>query len=782
MQEVLTECLPLDRAERDLEIDLQYICTTIKQADVCDLNDSRNIYIHLFELLCKTEDNVYLQTRIEQCLERAIQFKLLALFKQNVNVNDSTLFSWIEFVQVHFKQFELFYNCALQPFIVFFQDENTTPFTIQHKHPFKMCTEQLQQLLHTYEPFLLDIVVVEVDTYINIAKSYLESSSTKEPIILNRYIQQSNYLKKWMEICKTFKLCTPNSTPYIGIKNLHESLISYLPKNFLTQFQCPKQVFSCLRKLVSMSIQHTKTFSPRSTKHADIVHSSLTEVCDHFLLREQWTMSSLCLHRYSDNIEDCKMTSIFFWQEMLDAFRNMDVKKCKLYYSQMYSDGHPLHSMSPFSHQCIQQYLCNYTKLLAHTLSGSTDSIRNIWTFIAELFDTENGRSLAFNAVVEILYSKNVNESKTEKEWVTGFYRILVESNKHIHSDICGFLSLWNYIKHKDVCLEELLVSHIQPAIMNRTLNVSLHDHLLIQCIESYHSQSTRNYESFRDMLSEYQHRSFHKDAFVLKQDVWKQLPQHKHITNHRFIHYLLQKETEQFNSVFDKRSIEWNNWMSMCTTEYTWQLPDDTSIQIQIHTNLTIANICMHIHEHGIMTLQNLMERCSLYNGVVLDKDSLCQVLNVLIKENILENVSEDNSHNSPRQNYVEHLKHFVKLKMPEKSVSKPIQISNDTLQFISEVLTLQKQVKCANVVEKKKLLYEKKNIVQSQIVKHLKARFTENNIEHMSKNVLFDSVKKHNSIFEVGEELFESALETLQMKDYIAYDKYLNGFIYVP
>ena len=118
----------------------------------------------------------------------------------------------------------------------------------------------------------------------------------------------------------------------------------------------------------------------------------------------------------------------------------------------------------------------------------------------------------------------------------------------------------------------------------------------------------------------------------------------------------------------------------------------------------------------------------------------------------------------------------------MPEKSVSKPIQISNDTLQFISEVLTLQKQVKCANVVEKKKLLYEKKNIVQSQIVKHLKARFTENNIEHMSKNVLFDSVKKHNSIFEVGEELFESALETLEMKDYIAYDKYLNGFIYVP
>ena len=147
MQTVLVEDLQIDRISRTtqyLEENLQCICKNIKQASIYDLNASRIIYTHLFELLCDTEENLSFQLRIEQYLHCAIQHKLIVLFNDNVNMKEESLSQWITFVQEHFEQFRLFYDRALQPFIVFTQDEHLTPYLKEYTHPFSHCQKQLE--------------------------------------------------------------------------------------------------------------------------------------------------------------------------------------------------------------------------------------------------------------------------------------------------------------------------------------------------------------------------------------------------------------------------------------------------------------------------------------------------------------------------------------------------------------------------------------------------------------------------------------------------------------
>jgi hypothetical protein len=797
------------------------VCQSIKRVNIDnDIDDgTRTIYIQIFELLCNIEDHPHVHQAVVQQIEDAVQCKLVHYFQQKVHLEEHTLLYWNEFIEKHFQQFEAFYNKAFQPFIVFAQDAYATPFVKNIHHPFYTCVSQMKVLFQSHYQLLEELIISEIQLYVKCATEYVVCPTDHEEVLSPRYLHQLHILQNWIVLSPPFLNTTTHTQNRTGsaIESIEIYFVSYLQNNILHQCNTPQQLFTRLRKILSVSIQHFKTFSVRPADDLqqcdqpnptdDIECRVFHHMSVYFSLQEQWSMSSLCFHNHSNETNSHSGSSIFVWKDVLDAFINKDVKLCQLYWSQMYSDEHPLHNRSPFTNKDIRQYLCNCTAFAAQASSSSVESMRDLWSFIYRFFEDGPIQLQVFNTVGHIMHTThmcerlpvgNTDKDHQETEWCIDTFAALFE-HRHTPADVCGFIALWQSITDKNVFMEQLFMRHIQPAILTKTLNVSLFDQMFMQYIESHQSQCTHHFGSLRDMLREYQYRSHHNDAYVINTHMWKGLSPHKPSANHPQIEAVLQSETDKYHKTFQKRTVNWNTWVSMCTTEYTWKFNHKKPLLMTLYSNITIANICLYIHEQNTVSVDVFIQHHHRHHhqhdytqhqsNSCIGNSTWCLILNELVKDNILEKVYlSDNSETGcvDDDDTVLIETDLVRLRIPTTTaplqLPLPTRISQSALQRIHKLFVCEADANTLHNTQKHKALYEMKSVIQSVIMARLKSGYASDRLKHISSEDLFSQTQKHLVMFEIPKPMFQEVLDTLVTKEYVDYDPSQTGYLYIP
>lgn len=765
---------------------LHNICAMITRANVDDASATEKIYTHLFQLICDHDHIANFQKYVFVELKETIEAKLLTFFHTKINICHHTLGNIVQFMKVDIQQFEHFFECSLQPWIVYEQDQSTTPCMKMLQHPFNMCKDTISKVLTLYQSLWSSVVKQHVELYIQYMLSSLRVDSTHQ-MCYQKYTEYAHILSEWMTLCTKYKV-------HFNISNyVYKHLILHIPIDFLTQSEKASDVFLVLRNIVTRSIHHHKLFF-HSTQddEQDVRYNILRLLCHRFELRNHWSKSVLCV-KYTYTPTEQDDTILFFWKDMYHAFCVLDTQRCLQYYKMMYIEGHPLHSIVPFTRKNIMTYFCKYLEVIAHRMVCTIPMLCKVWFFINELFEGIVDDTLfCFDEIVNILYSRFLKKHGSAASFLTALYNHLVHNQPSIHtpSYLKGFFSLWSLSTSCDQFLNNVLMSHIQPAILSRTFDINVHNQLLVQWSQSYAEQSTHSILCLRELIKEYQHRSFHKDAFVIQNVYWKNVPYFDHqMTTHEMIRKALKQKKTLYENQHTRRNIQWSGWLTLCVTEFTWIQPDSSTISMRLYTNAIITSICMNIHENETIDVFTCKQRSNI--PTECPDELWISFLMILLNEHLIECIScampsmkKEDSSNECCSSDMLHNDSRIRLCMPTTNYSTKFPISVSKMKdcetvlerMFSQVPTLQNHPH-----KKSNHLCDEIEVIQTSILHFLKRAHAETPYKEVHTCELRDHLHSNVS-YTINDTIYEQAIQRLIRKEYISLVHNKKSYVYIP
>ena len=735
-----------------LQNQLTDVCQQIMQADIHDCQTDvirRSVY----QLILDSYEDIPFQTVIRDSLCNTANKVLIMVFHNFVKEHSILqLSTWVNFISQEFHQFKQFYDDIMHPFILFVQDEYVSSFMKTKHHPFGACMKQLCSLFHVYTAIIQDAIHDTIHTYVETSTEYIlqqcESAHVKS---------QMSYamLQTWFQLCVYYKLLF---APKDFFKN---QFINYLPNNFgKHKMESCHSMYSFLSLLFDKACQYQTLLTPRLS--SNFQYKIIVELCYHYGLYEHWSKASYCLF-YGESTEN---QNLFYWNELLLAFQNMDVDTCFRYYQSMCNTSTKLSKYKPFTpiarNTQIRKYFLSATRMLDSDLK----TIRKYWLFIEAFVDKIKEDSTVCHHDNELLHqfswicgTEFYNKIFKDKDDDTVLQHLLTLCIDEIHdeNDMHWFISIWHQYKHKDVFLHNYIEKYVKPQIEKNTIDIQREDMFLVCMFNYMQDECTTQLKNYQTLLSEYYQRSFTDDAFVVNRTVWN-IETKAMMQLHIDIQEMVNKKTKQYTDHFPNRTIQWDMHKTWCDTEFAFDDGKQSKL-LKLHVNLWTLNILLWIDETKHTTIEKLLNHLYGEHCSALQRNVTRRYLSYLEDHHIL-NCQQDIRINEP---------HSILKEVNMKTVPEFDLNAYETVEHVHAPKCYERMM-------------DKKQTLQAKMTQYLKQLHTRDANQQITIEQLLHFLRTNIVSFEPTLDDVKDQLDSLEDRGYIVLSLNKTNVQYMP
>ena len=741
----------MTKHDNDAQTALKDVCQQIMQCDIRS-PQTTSFRTSVYKLLLDSYDNDELRAIIQIRLCNAMNKLLISVFYSFVHNHDmSQLSTWVTLIQQVFHQFKHFYDDVMHAYIVFVQDQYVSPFMKAKHHPFCQCKEQFEALLHAYHPFIYEAMHSEIHSYVESSKKHIlhQSEATKTASHKSHALLQS-----WLYWCSNYKLS-------FDMQIFKEQFIDYLTNDFGKHtIQSCASMYAFFSVLFETACQYQTLLTPKLTN--DVKKKIVVEICCHYELYDHWSKASFCLF-YG---ESTKNKNLFYWEKLLHAFQDMDVETCFQHYESMCNVHAELCKYKPFNPHARNTQFLKYVLVAIRVLGDDLETLHTYWLFIQTLINkitqesTMGGGENVFMSRLSHLcgaeFYKKVFKDENDDESILETLMTQCTRKNRSEQDIRWFITLWQHYKHKDVFLQQYLEQYVKPHIETRTINIRNEDLFLVYILNHMQGECTTQVNMYQSLIHEYHQRSFAKDTFAINKSMW-QNQKNLSVQLHHHLQQILDTKTQEYNTQFPHRTIEWDMHRTWCDFEFTWNREEPRKI-CRIHTNLWTLNILLWIDERT--TLDALLNDLLGKHDNTTKQNMILKYLNYLEEHHIVDCTQD------------------VRL-LKTASMIREINMKNIP-QFDFDILEPDKQTQQQEHIYQR--MTDKSQILQAKIIQQLKALYAQDIKRQMDITELFILLQTNIVSFKPTLEEVKKQLDSLEDRDYIVYSMNKTMVQYVP
>lgn len=734
--------------------DLNDVCSLLTDCPLDDPTHIKMLYSKVYELIEVSYDDEPFQPTLHSRILQATNTKLVKLFHEHLRSHDiMELSTWTTFLQDVMPGFKQFFDTACYPFVIHCQDKYVSPYMKEANHPFRECTTIVNALYQSNEPILREVLHQTVEQYVETAKEHM--MHPEHDALRTKYEHLCGLLRGW------FKESTCAHLLFAPASYLEESFVYYLPTTFgnHTFHDCPS-FYRLMRQLYDVSFQHLQILQMKPTFERKKLIAK--DICYHYQINTHWLTTKERLRDGTPMDKDTQ--TLFYWPQLQQAFAEQDTALCKSYLQAMFDPASEVCQFKFFNLHSRHSLFTSYAMDGARQQAKTADILRQYYTFINDVVTGSTHRSYQ----TRLMYMLGTVMCEH-------LFHGMSEDSQHAYlMDLClkgrkdegvweWFVVLWSHTPNKDAFLHTYIETHLRPAIVEKTLNITDEDTFYLMCAQKFKEECPNQMHTFRSLLNEWHHRSVNMHSFVVNRSLWPTTPTVK-VRIHPDIQALLRTQTKAYQESFAHRQVRWCHQTTRLTLVF--ESPTDPSQSIRVCGSLFATNLLMWVH-------------CSL--GITVG-----QWVN-----NVLD--SKDVNRNTLLALYT-HLDHFLKRKVlhssdsltplhpPEHNDAVCIQLAYGshgdvhTLSPLSSCLAAASPTKPAPPSANKTLMMDRKSVVEATVMRTLKHQ-----PNTLVASTLFDAVAKAITSFSVERADFDTILESLHNRDYVSVDKQSN-VSYVP
>lgn len=740
--------------------DLNSVCALLMDCSLNDPSHIKMLYAKVYELIKVSYDDTFFQPQLHSRIIQATNTKLVKLFHEHLHAhNIMELDTWITFLRDVMPRFKHFFDTACYPFVIHCQDKYVSPYLKKANHPFRECTAIVTALYQSNEPILREVIHQTVEQYVESAKEYV--MHPEQDTVRAKYEHLCHLLRSW------FKESTYSQLLFAPASYLQESFVCCVSATFGSHtFHDCLSFYRFMRQLYDVSFQHLLILQMKPTTERK--KRIAMDICDRYRIDMHWLATKNMLREgipFPPPLMNTDIHTMFYWPRLQQAFAEQDIALCKSYLQAMVDATSELFQCKFFNSHYRQSLFTSYAiDGVRKQENKNADTLCQYYTFINDVVTGSTPRSYQTNLMFmlgTVMYEH--------------MFRGMSEDSQHTYlKDLClqgrtvenvweWFVILWSHAPNKDAFLLKYIETHLRPAIVKKTLNITDEDTFYLMCARKFKDECPSQMHTFRSLLNEWHHRSMNRHSFVVNRSLWPTTPT-VDVRIHPEIQALLSTQTKTYQESFAHRQVRWCHQTTQLTLVF--ESATDPMQSIRVCGSLFATNLLLWIHESPGITVGQWV------NTVLEEKE--------VNRNNLLA--------------VYKHLDHFLKhrvvhasdclspLQPPEHNDAVCIQLAYGSQ---SDVHTLTPLSSCFKAMAPPKrtpssahktLLLDRKSVVEATMLRTLK---------HQSgtlvTSTLFDVVAKAITSFSVDRTDFDIILASLHNRDYVSVDEQRN-VSYVP